>query len=76
MIWVYLAAAFYVGLFTGIIIQRWLVSRKSYSGIIQVTHTEDKTLFSLELGEDPEMIAYRNEVIFKVVTTEEEADRE
>jgi len=76
MMYVYFAIVFYIGLFIGLIIQRWLRRGKSYSGIIQVTRTPDKTLFSLELEEDPEMIAYKDEVIFKVVTAEEEADRE
>lgn len=76
MIWVYLAIVFYTGLFVGFVLQRWLGRRRSYSGIIQVTRTPDKTLFSLELQEDPEMIAYQDEIVFKVITSEEEADRE
>lgn len=76
MIYLYLAIAFYIGLFAGIVLQRWLVRNKSYSGIITVTRTPDKTLYSLELNDDPEMIAYVPEVVFKVITTDEEADRE
>jgi len=76
MIWVYLAIVFYVGLFVGFMFHVWLGRRRSFSGIIQVTKTPDKTLFSLELTEDPEMIAYQDEIVFKVVTSEEEAVRE
>jgi len=75
MIWVYLVIAFYLGVFAGVILHKLLGRVKSYSGIINVTKTEEKTLFSLELNENPEMIAYQDEVIFKVVTSEENDDR-
>jgi len=75
MIWVYLAIAFYVGLFAGFIIQRWLGRRKYFSGVIRVIVNPDKTLFSLELDEDPEDIVFKDEVLFKVVTSEENDDR-
>ena len=75
MIWLYLAIAFYIGAFAGFILHKMLGRVKSYSGVINVTRTEEKTLFSLELNENPEMIAYQDEVIFKVVTSDEEDDR-
>jgi hypothetical protein len=75
MIYVYLAIAFYVGLFLGLILQRWLARSRNFSGVIKVTRYPDKTLFSLELDEDPEMIAYLDAVIFRVETSEEDEDR-
>lgn len=76
MIWVYLVIAFYIGVFAGFILHRWLGRRSSYSGTIQVIRNPDKTLFSLELDEDPEMIAFKDEVIFKVETSEDNSDRD
>lgn len=75
MMWLYLVIAFYAGIFAGFILFRWLGRKRSYSGIINVIRNPDKTLFSLELQEDPEMIAYQDEVVFKVVTKEYKDDR-
>lgn len=76
MIWVYLIIAFYLGAFAGFILHRWLGRKSSYSGTISVSRTPDKTLFSLELEGDPEEIAYKDEVVFKVETSEENDNRD
>jgi len=41
---------------------------QSFDGVMRVTRNEEKTVYSLELHEDPDMLAYKPEVIFKVVT--------
>jgi hypothetical protein len=43
---------------------------KSFDGVMRVTRNEEeeKTIYSLELHEDPDMLAFKPEVIFKVVT--------
>lgn len=65
---------FYIGLIIGLILQKWIASRRSYSGAIKIIQNPDKTVFSLELDEDPDTIALMDEVIFKVVASE--PDRE
>lgn len=65
---------FYLGVFFGVLISWWLKSRKSYSGTIFVTETEEKTLYSLELEEYPEELRFKQEVVFKVDASE--LDRE
>jgi hypothetical protein len=41
---------------------------QSYSGTLRIRKGEDKTVFSLELDESPDMLAYKPLVIFKVDT--------
>jgi hypothetical protein len=67
---------FYAGLFMGMWIRTWLFSRTSYSGTIYITHEDEKTLYSLELEDYPESIAFRKEVVFKIDTSEENVNRE
>lgn len=66
--------AFYLGLFVGVIIQRWLRYKASYSGTMFVIKGEEKTVYSLELDEDPIAFQDRAEVIFKVKTSDENPD--
>ena len=73
MIWLYLVIAFYVGLFIGLIMQRGLARRRSYSGIMNVVKHPDKTVFTLDVHEDPVLLIDKDEVIFKVVTSEEDS---
>lgn len=70
--------AFYAGLFVGVIIQRWLRYKTSYSGTMFVIKDEEKIVYSLELEEDPIEFQDRSEIFFKVETKEEasEDDRE
>lgn len=65
---------FYAGVLAGIGIQRWLRYRASYSGTMFVIREEEKTVYSLELDEDPIAFQDRAEVIFKVKTSDENPD--
>ena len=67
---------FYAGMFFGIIVRTWVYSRTSYSGTIYVTQEEEKTLYSLELEDYPESIAFKKEVVFKIDTSPESLNRE
>jgi hypothetical protein len=66
---------FYVGIAVGFILRKWLFSRREYTGSIYVTRNEDRILYSLELDENPEELEFRDEVIFKVKTSEENLKR-
>jgi hypothetical protein len=66
----------FVGTIVGIMVHAWVVSHQSFSGTMRVIRGEDKTVYSLELEEDPEMLAYKPEVIFRVITTEVDSNRE
>jgi hypothetical protein len=57
-----------VGVISGFMLHHWLRSMQSFDGVMRVTRNEEKTVYSLELHEDPDMLAYKPEVIFKVVT--------
>jgi hypothetical protein len=45
-------------------------SNKNHSGVIKVIEEENKTLFSLELDEDPLMLKHKSEAIFKIETSD------
>jgi|KBSSwiS6_1023812.scaffolds.fasta_scaffold360866_1 hypothetical protein len=59
---------FWGGLFVGYMLHHWIISMKSFDGVMRVTKDEEKTVYSLELTEDPDMLAYQSLVIFKVIT--------
>lgn len=59
---------FFGGLCIGYFIHFWLISIQAYSGTLRISKGEDKTVFSLEVGEDPDILADRLLVIFKVET--------
>jgi hypothetical protein len=61
---------FYAGVFAGFGMKTWLYSRYSYSGTINVTKGVDKTLYLLELDDDPEELETKKEVVFKVVSSQ------
>ena len=67
---------FYLGFLLGLITQRWLASRRSLFGTIRVTidPTTNRTLYSLELDANPEVLHFEDEVIFKIVTEFDEDD--
>jgi len=56
------------GLILGYMMHVWLISMQTYSGTLRIRKGEDKTVFSLELDESPDMLAYKPLVIFKVDT--------
>jgi hypothetical protein len=53
----------------------FIMKSRNYSGTMKVIRDEDKVLYSLELEEDPIMLEHRNEVIFKVQTSDQSSDR-
>lgn len=57
---------FTLGVFVGYICRVLIVKKAGYGGIILITETEEKKIFSLELNGDPEDLVDRDEVIFKV----------
>lgn len=59
---------FFGGLAIGYMLRHWLASMQSFDGVMRVTKSEKKTVYSLELHEDPDMLAFKPEVIFKVIT--------
>jgi hypothetical protein len=58
----------FVGIMMGFMLHHWLRSMQSFDGVMRVIKNEEKTVYSLELHEDPDMLAFKPEVIFKVVT--------
>jgi hypothetical protein len=54
------------------------ISRKnrSYSGVMKILREENKLVYSLELQEDPLMLEYKSEVVFKVETSDKSSNRE
>ena len=45
--------------------------KKRYSGTMRVIRADDKLLYSLEVDEDPAVLEFQREVIFKVETSDE-----
>ena len=43
--------------------------RSSYHGIIRMTETEGRLVYSLELMEDPELLANHDEATFKIISS-------
>lgn len=73
------AGLFWGGLLLGFLIGWWALHRfRSYNGVINIESDEirDKSVYSLILYDDPESIRFENELLFKVDTSVEEADRE
>lgn len=56
-----------VGLIIGVMFKR----TNSYVGVMKIIREDGKYVYSLELNEDPIELAYRDEIIFKVETSEE-----
>jgi hypothetical protein len=67
---------FGLGVVVGVLLQGWLRYRRNYDGKIVVTHSRDKTLYSLELEDYPDTIEFKKEVILKVDASEENLNRE
>jgi len=66
---------FYFGVFIGFVLRKWIVDRSGYDGDLLIIKDDDKIIYSLELHEDPEMMEFKNELIFKVKPLEESSDR-
>lgn len=65
-----------LGFLLGYLFKQWRVSRVSSSGVIHVTETRDKVLYSLELTDYPEELRFKKVVRFDVDTSAESLDRE
>ena len=63
------------GLFVGFGLRSYLNRFTHYSGVIQVTRSEGKTLYSLVLNEYPEKLEFRKQVLFKVEAPDENLNR-
>jgi len=64
-----------IGLLLGFSISKLLERQNYSSGNIVVIKNDEKTLYSLELDEDPEIIGSKKRVVFKVVVPDDESDR-
>lgn len=63
---------FYLGFMTYFLVMKKL---KGYSGTMKIIRDENKVIYSLELHEDPSMLEYKSEVVFKVDTSDQSSDR-
>lgn len=70
------AIIFSVGVSVGYLLKAWFTIRfRDYSGTIFVEKDEEKTLYSLELDDDPETLQFRKILTFKVDSSVENLDR-
>lgn len=67
---------FIAGVWVGFLLRAWLAHRQSYDGKIVVTHSRNKTLYSLELEDYPDKIEFKKEVHLKVDTSDENLNRD
>jgi len=66
---------FNVGVFAGVVLHKWLLSRKSYVGSFLIEKVDGKTVYSLELDDEPSDLEFMDEIVFRVKTSEESPDR-
>lgn len=59
----------------GMLFERWRIRRIS-SGVIHVTTTPDRTLYTLELLDYPEILMFKKVVVFDVDTSSTEDRRD
>ena len=69
---------FWLGVFVGIFIHSWFISRFRYSGtlIVSTDRARAKTVYSLVLDEYPEKLQFEKAVMFKVDTSDQSSDRD
>jgi len=67
------AVIFVIGVIAGFFLRRLITHP---TGTILVTEEDEKTVYSLELNEYPEKIAFRKEVVFKVDSSQVDLSRE
>ena len=73
ILWFILVYSF--GLWMGFLLRAWIARRERYSGTIHITHSEQRTLYSLELDDYPETIEFKKQVVFRVDASEEKLNR-
>ena len=66
---------FLSGIIVGFFISRVLGRRSKPAGTMYITQDSEKTLYSLELEDYPDSIAFQKEIVFKVVASKESLDR-
>jgi len=64
-----------IGFSIGFFICLMLRKIYSYSGIMKIIREDDKIVYSLELHEDPVMLEYKNEVVFKIETSDKSSNQ-
>jgi len=57
---------FYLGITAGFYLQKMRQKNANFDGTITVTVEDDRLLYSLELDSNPELLMFKDEVIFKV----------
>jgi hypothetical protein len=57
---------FGVGVLAGYLARVSVANNTGYDGTIKITKIENRTIFSLELEDDPEQLEYETKVIFRV----------
>jgi hypothetical protein len=57
---------FNVGVVAGYLVRVAVTNSTGYDGTIKITKIEDRTIFSLELEDDPEQLEHETKVIFRV----------
>jgi hypothetical protein len=67
------AVIFVIGVIAGFFLRRLITHP---TGTILVTEEDEKTVYSLELNEYPDKIAFRKEVVFKVDSSQVDLSRE
>jgi hypothetical protein len=72
----WLLLVFILGAMVGYLVKALRIWQEKSSGTIYVTHREEKTLYSLELEDYPESIAFKKRVVFKVDASDEDLIRE
>lgn len=65
-----------IGFVIGFLLKALLFRMDRYSGNIFIFKNEEKTMYSLELDEDPENLALKKEVLFRIKTSEENLIRD
>lgn len=65
----------FVGVMLGYALSMIFRHVSSYAGIMKITRTDEKLIYSLELKEDPALLEYTSEVVFKVETSDESSVR-
>ena len=66
----YMILAFATGLIMGLVVHFLLDRLTEYSGVMLIDKSEERTTYSLELHDDPVNLEYKQEIIFKVKTSD------
>lgn len=67
---------FDLGWLVGMMFHVWIKGKRAYEGSIVVTREGSKLIYTLVVNDDPEKIEHRKDILFKVVTPEEDLIRE